>query len=230
MEWLTAHLPSFLAVTMSTSTKPVLLVALSEGFSLPTLFRKKLDRIAGSLSDVEVVLVQDNSGIAAEYFSRQQIPTRIERASTRLMAKRIVDAVSHVLVFWSGQDLTDIIYFSRLLKKNLRVIPLRITTVTNQTKEEFDISIGRGGPWGNPFKISYGPGGLTREEAIEKYKEYFHENILLDNEKHSALLSLRGYRLGCFCKPEACHGDIIAAYLNSYIDKTEEDSNDIGIV
>ncbi|MCG6418638.1 DUF4326 domain-containing protein [Vibrio fluvialis] len=27
-----------------------------------------------------------------------------------------------------------------------------------------------------------------------------------------------GKRLGCFCKPDDCHGDIIAEFLNSYDD------------
>jgi len=129
-------------------------------------------------------------------------------------------------VFWGGQDLTDIVYFARLLKKSTRIIPLRITTVRNQTKEEFDISIGRGGPWGNPFKIGHGPGGLTREEVIDKYRDYFEQEILTDPEKHAALLSLRGYRLGCFCKPLACHGDVIASYLNSYVEADDESGED----
>ncbi|WP_198292399.1 DUF4326 domain-containing protein [Burkholderia glumae] len=207
-------------------SKPTLLVALSDGFALPTFFAEKLDKIIGSLPDMNAILVQDSLGIAAEYFKKRQIPTRSERASVRLDAKRVVEASTHVVVFWGGHDLTDIVYFSRLLKKNSRVIPLRITTVRNQTKEEFDVSIGRGGPWGNPFKIGHGPGGLSREEVIRKYKEYFEEEILPDQQKHAALLSLRGYRLGCFCKPEACHGDIIAAYLNSYVEKGEEDTSD----
>lgn len=211
---------------MSIPPKPVLLVALSEGFALPALFAEKLDKITGNLLDMKAVLVQDNLGIAAEYFRERQIPARSERVSVRLDAKKVVEASTHVVVFWGGHDLTNIVYFSRLLEKNIRIIPLRITAVCNQTKDEFDISIGRGGPWGNPFKIGHGPGGLSREEAISKYKEYFEQEILPDPEKHSALLSLRGYRLGCFCKPEACHGDIIASYLNSYVEQSEEDSSD----
>lgn len=211
---------------MIVSSKSVLLVALSEGFALPTLFADKLDKIAKSLSDMEIILVQDDLGIAADYFKKRQIPTRLERVSTRMLAKKVVDLASHVVVFWSGYDLTDLIYFSRLLKKNLRVIPIRITAVRNQTKEEFDISIGRGGPWGNPFKIGHGPNGLNREEVIDKYKEYFEKEILQDPENHAALLSLRGYRLGCFCKPLACHGDIIAAYLNSFDESLREDASD----
>jgi len=211
---------------MNVLSKPVLLVALSAGFNRPSLFVEKMDKITGALPHVEVVLVQDEQGIAADYFSERHIQARNQRASNRMSAKALVDGATHVVVFWGGQDLTDIVYFARLLKKSTRIIPLRITTVRNQTKEEFDISIGRGGPWGNPFKIGHGPGGLTREEVIDKYRDYFEQEILTDPEKHAALLSLRGYRLGCFCKPLACHGDVIASYLNSYVEADDESGED----
>ncbi|MEP0357399.1 DUF4326 domain-containing protein [Paraglaciecola sp.] len=29
---------------------------------------------------------------------------------------------------------------------------------------------------------------------------------------------LAGKRLGCFCKPSACHGDVLADFLNSWDD------------
>lgn len=211
---------------MNVLSKPVLLVALSAGFDRPDLFAEKMDKITSALPEVEAVLVQDELGIAASYFSDREIEARNQRASNRMAAKALVEGSTHVVVFWGGHDLTDIVYFARLLKKSTRIVPLRITTVRNQTKEEFDISIGRGGPWGNPFKIGHGPGGLSRQEAIDKYREHFEQEIITDPEKHAALLSLRGYRLGCFCKPLACHGDIIAAYLNSYVDADDENGEE----
>lgn len=38
--------------------------------------------------------------------------------------------------------------------------------------------------------------------------------------KKSDAQQLIGKRLGCFCKPHACHGDIIANYLNKFDDGT----------
>lgn len=35
------------------------------------------------------------------------------------------------------------------------------------------------------------------------------------NEK---LQALRGHTLGCHCKPYACHGDVLAEYLNKLDD------------
>jgi hypothetical protein len=34
----------------------------------------------------------------------------------------------------------------------------------------------------------------------------------------SRVHELAGKRLGCFCKPALCHGDVLADYLNSYDD------------
>jgi len=207
---------------MTASIKTTLLVALSEGFDFPRIFAAKMDRIIGGLADAEVVVVQDNLSIAQNYFSERGLLTRVERVSTRMAAKSLVTVCTHVVVYWGGNDLADIIYFARLLQKHLRIVPLRITTVRNKKNvEEFDVYIGRGTRWGNPYEIGRGPEGPSRDEVIRKYKEHFEADILPDPERRAALLSLRGYRLGCFCSPLPCHGDVIAAYLNAYVDQEE---------
>jgi hypothetical protein len=77
------------------------------------------------------------------------------------------------------------------------------TRVVHHKKEHFDVFIGRPSIWGNPFEI--GKDG-TRGEVIAKYRVY-----LLGNEKLMAKLpELRGKILGCWCSPEACHGDVLA--------------------
>ncbi|MBO7806119.1 DUF4326 domain-containing protein [Burkholderia pseudomallei] len=212
---------------MKDASKPRLLIALSEGFASPRLLATKLDKLLASLADPEVVLVQDTHSLAQQYFSAKGLPTKSERPTTRMGAKSVVAACTHVVVFWGGGDLTDIIYFARLLRKQARIVPVRITTVRNKDKnEEFDVYIGRGSKWGNPFVIKHGPGGLSRDDVIKKYKEYFEQEIVTDPQARAALLSIRGYRLGCHCKPLPCHGDIIASYLNSYDDGTEDEPND----
>lgn len=83
------------------------------------------------------------------------------------------------------------------------------TKVVNRRAEKFDVYIGRGSSFGNPFVI--GVDG-TREEVIEKYREWF-QNRLRNDRFRRAVESLRGKRLGCYCKPFACHGDVIVEYL-----------------
>ena len=76
------------------------------------------------------------------------------------------------------------------------------TRIVNRENEAFDIYIGRPSKWGNPFQI--GKDG-TREEVINKYKDYIFDNP----ELLSSLHELKGKTLGCWCKPLPCHGDVL---------------------
>jgi len=86
--------------------------------------------------------------------------------------------------------------------------------VVHCKREEFDVYIGRGSKWGNPY--SHRNGTLakyvveTREEAIQKYEEY----LLGNQDLLSAISELRGKTLGCWCKPKSCHGDVLLKYAN----------------
>lgn len=77
------------------------------------------------------------------------------------------------------------------------------TKVVNCRKESYDVYIGRPSKWGNPFVI--GKDGW-RDEVIAKYKAW----ILCQPELLSQLHELKGKVLGCYCKPKACHGDVLA--------------------
>ena len=81
------------------------------------------------------------------------------------------------------------------------------TRVVNLRKEPYDIYIGRGSKWGCPFYI---PEDGSRTVVIRRYKEYllnFRPDLI------KALPELKGKRLGCFCKPLDCHGDILIELL-----------------
>jgi hypothetical protein len=72
------------------------------------------------------------------------------------------------------------------------------------------IYIGRGSKWGNPFKI--GRDG-NREEVIQKYREYIlkREDLLMQLDE------LKGHTLGCYCKPLACHGDVLVELIEKEV-------------
>ena len=64
--------------------------------------------------------------------------------------------------------------------------------------------IGRGSPWGNPYRI--GAGGIyTRDQAIWMFEREVLP--LLD------LTPLLGHDLLCSCAPKPCHGDPIIRAL-----------------
>src|SRR5215210_4916029 len=61
-----------------------------------------------------------------------------------------------------------------------------------------------GSKWANPWHARRDG---THEERRAKYRVYLLEHAAL----RAALPELRGTVLGCWCKPEACHGDVLAA-------------------
>jgi hypothetical protein len=101
--------------------------------------------------------------------------------------------------------------------------------VVNLNKEDYDVFIGRGSKWGNPFthikdKLTLATHIVeTREEAIEKYREY----ILKNKELMNSLDELDGKVLGCYCKPLSCHGDILLELISKK--KTEKLFKDLSI-
>jgi len=84
--------------------------------------------------------------------------------------------------------------------------------VVNLRSEAYEVYIGRGSIFGNPFKISI---HSSRDIVIAKYKEYFYKRVNTDFAFKDAVLNLKGKTLGCYCKPLACHGDIIVDYLDN---------------
>jgi len=73
--------------------------------------------------------------------------------------------------------------------------------VVNLRKEKYTHYIGRGSIFGNPFRI--GKDG-NREEVIKQYEAWARQAIF-----HSIYNLPEDAILGCYCKPKACHGDII---------------------
>jgi len=86
------------------------------------------------------------------------------------------------------------------------------TTVINvRTKSRTGVTmIDRSTVFGNPFPINF---RCSREQSITKYKVWFYEMINHDQFREAVEL-LKNRVLGCWCKPLACHGDIIVEYLD----------------
>lgn len=73
-------------------------------------------------------------------------------------------------------------------------------------KDPKSIYIGRPTMFGNPYEI--GKHG-SREYVIAKYRKWLFDKICSDPEFRLTLMQLDGRKLACFCKPQACHGDVI---------------------
>ena len=71
---------------------------------------------------------------------------------------------------------------------------------------------GEDGYFGNPFPLKH---ESLRADVLAKFRTYFYERLGRDEEFKRRVLALKGKRLGCYCTPSPCHGDIIAEYLNN---------------
>lgn len=88
-----------------------------------------------------------------------------------------------------------------------------MSLVVHCARSAFDVLIGRPSKWGNPFSHRADTKArfrvATRQEAIDRYAEWIREQPHLI----AALHELRGKVLGCWCRPEACHGDVLLALV-----------------
>jgi hypothetical protein len=71
---------------------------------------------------------------------------------------------------------------------------------------DFYVKGAKGSKWANPFSTKK----FTREECLQKYEEYIRTTPSLFNALHE----LCDKELGCWCKPESCHGDVLIALYN----------------
>jgi hypothetical protein len=84
-----------------------------------------------------------------------------------------------------------------------------ITRVVHCSKCQYDVLIDRTTKWGNSHRI--GPDG-TREEVIQKYREW----VVTQPHLMSSLHELRGKRLGCWCSPLPCHGNVLVDLVKDH--------------
>lgn len=89
------------------------------------------------------------------------------------------------------------------------------TKVVHCRKDVYDVYIGRPTNWGNPFKVGVHGG---RGECVRKFREWLRNGKKFNNPKatwvrrrwiHENVHRLKGKRLGCWCKPGECHGDVL---------------------
>lgn len=92
-----------------------------------------------------------------------------------------------------------------------------MTKAVNLYHDKYDVYIGRRGRhqdgyFGNPFPVLNKDS--THLESIAKFKVYFYDRLKNDQEFRNRVLELKDKTLGCFCKPNNCHGDVIVEWLD----------------
>jgi len=93
------------------------------------------------------------------------------------------------------------------------------TVVNKKTGEPYDIYIGRPSFFGNPYKVGDttwdGIHISSREAALELYERLMWKRLNDENMTWwlHELEKMRGKRLGCWCKPLPCHGDVLVKII-----------------
>jgi Domain of unknown function (DUF4326) len=102
-------------------------------------------------------------------------------------------------------------------------VTARTTVINIKSGAPYDVYIGRrnrfappdkpgnDGYFGNPHHLI---SEAERDRAVEEYRADFLRRVESDPVFRRRVLMLRGQRLGCFCKPRACHGDVIAEWVD----------------
>lgn len=197
----------------------IILILYPEAFNCYSKFHRKIDKIISNLSAVSLVYKDDPRGF---------IRKLCDESSDKIKAKHIpdwkIDDITHAVVFDDGEEFPKETTMLQSSGLPIRVIGISITRVINIKQEvayqaekstEIYEYIGRGSYWGNPYSMY--EDGDDRDEVIRKYK-YDFDFEKFPNKEKSEVYKLAGKRLGCFCKPQACHGDVLADYLNSWDD------------
>lgn len=65
--------------------------------------------------------------------------------------------------------------------------------------------------WANPYRVK----ADGRKLCLSQYETYIRKQLTAPDLLHE-LKSLKGKTLGCWCKPEPCHGDILIKLINEY--------------
>ncbi|WP_420389361.1 DUF4326 domain-containing protein [Marinobacter sp.] len=196
-----------------------ILVIYPKPFNCYSKFSRKVKKISSNLGHVTLVFQEDPNGFIQKV-CEENSPAIVGRK----LSNWTTSDFTHAIVFDDGEELAEETLELKSSGKPLRIIKVAITRVVNiknEPKYQAKKStpnyeyIGRGSYWGNPYSMY--EDGEDREEVIRKFK-YDFDYEKFPNKEKSQVYKLAGKRLGCFCKPKACHGDVLADFLNSWDD------------
>lgn len=195
-----------------------------ESFKSYSKFCRKILRITENLGEMKFTSIRDSN-----FFLEKIVSENFPNVDVILDEDIDFPSITHAVIFDDGEEFPDITDEIKRMKIPLRFINIDITRVINiKTESQYGTSntdsyeyIGRGSYWGNPYSMydleDLEEGESPRDVVIRKFKYDFDYDKFLNVEKNQ-VYKLAGKRLGCFCKPHACHGDVLADFLNSWDD------------
>lgn len=193
--------------------KKSILIAYPTEFLCYSKLKRKIDTYTSKLSDIELVFFEDPNSYIKKYADEKNlITTCFPDYNTA------IENCTYAILFEDRDCFKSLREIIQKKSIKLKVIPLELTIVVNKERvDKYDVYIGRGTVWGNPYQI--GQDG-DRDEVIRKFAYDFERGFLkAHHDLDRNIANIKGKVIACHCKPAACHGDIIAAYVNSIDDK-----------
>ncbi len=196
---------------MRTQNLPTVLIAYPQEFSCYGKFERKISSILSNFNQFCIAYPADDNNFIRKHLSTDN---RVNDALSSPFDEEHLNNITHAIIFNDGETFNHLIDNANKNGIKSRIIDTELTKVVNIDKGgSHDVYIGRGSDWGNPYAIGFDG---DRDEVIRKYQYDFERNFLKSSKEDA--LRLKGKILGCHCKPAACHGDVIANYLNSLDD------------
>ena len=84
----------------------------------------------------------------------------------------------------------------------------------------------RGHPLANPFKLPSKATAADRIDCLRQYKLWLNQLPNRDDLLHrlAAQVCKTGLPLGCWCKPKACHADILATLVSEILSEKQTEA------
>jgi hypothetical protein len=93
---------------------------------------------------------------------------------------------------------------------------IEIINIKNYEDTDY-VYIGRPSEYGNPYSSK--ESGLaenvgSKEEALNKFRDYIEDNPQVVDSLIKELKENKVTKLGCWCSPSKCHGEILVEEIN----------------
>jgi hypothetical protein len=203
------------------------LVLYPKVFKSYSKFERKVTNILKSAKEFNILGSNDDNGYIRKLFANDDRCIGINITNEAMT----FGDITHAIIFDDGEEFpieNSFLHTHNIPSRIITISITRVININNQTEFKSQRStptyeyIGRGSRWGNPYSIfdieDLDEGEDPRELVISNFK-YDFEYDKMRTAKKDEIYSLAGKRLGCFCKPFSCHGDILADFLNSWDDE-----------
>lgn len=187
-------------------------------FNCYSKFSRKLEKVFSNMDDIVLIYPSDPNGLIQKASELSKIFETSHKKNWSL------EDITHAIIFDDGEEFpseTELLESRGVPLRKIKVSITRVINIKRETKYKGQKNtdsyeyIGRGSYWGNPHSMY--EDGEDRDEVIRKFK-YDFDFEKFPNKEKKEVYKLAGKRLGCFCKPEVCHGDVLADFLNAWDD------------